>query len=120
MASNNGVITAHGLTVHRNTAKIATKPYEKGLKRTREKTMFTRNFAHTATAIAKGQYHTLAIVAIPGPTGTPTATPPATPTPTPIPSGKVTMCHKGKHSISASANAVPAHLAHGDTLGFCP
>ncbi len=40
--------------------------------------------------------------------------------PTDPPSGKVTMCHKGKHSISASANAVPAHLAHGDTLGACP
>jgi len=48
----------------------------------------------------------------------PTATPTATPTP--IPLKKVTMCHKGKHSISASANAVPAHLAHGDTLGACP
>jgi hypothetical protein len=35
-------------------------------------------------------------------------------------SKKVTMCHNGKHSISASANAVPAHLAHGDTLGACP
>ena len=40
--------------------------------------------------------------------------------PTDPPSGKVTMCHNGKHSISASANAVPAHLAHGDTLGACP
>jgi hypothetical protein len=35
-------------------------------------------------------------------------------------SEKVTMCHNGKRSISVSANAVPAHLAHGDTLGACP
>ncbi len=64
----------------------------------------------------------------PPPTPTPTATPTPTPTPTatftpkatPIPLKKVAMCHHGKHSISASANAVPAHLAHGDTLGACP
>ena len=73
---------------------------------------------------------------IPTPTGTPipTATPPrycrtcrlpVTPTPTstgtpsatPISSEKVTMCHKGKNLISLPANAVPGHLAHGDTLG---
>ena len=35
-------------------------------------------------------------------------------------SGKVTVCHKGKNLISLPANAVPAHLAHGDTLGACP
>jgi len=33
--------------------------------------------------------------------------------------GKVTLCHKGKVTITVSANAVPAHLAHGDTLGPC-
>jgi hypothetical protein len=60
------------------------------------------------------------------PTATPTATPSATPTatltatPTPIRLEKVTVCHKGEHSISASANAVTAHLAHGDVLGACP
>ena len=43
-----------------------------------------------------------------------------TPTPTPTWSKKVTVCHKGKGSISVSANAVPAHLAHGDALGACP
>ena len=53
---------------------------------------------------------------------TPTATPAptATPTPTPIPSRKVTVCHRGKSSLSLPASAVPAHLAHGDTLGACP
>jgi hypothetical protein len=35
------------------------------------------------------------------------------------PAEKVTLCHKGKKTISVSANAVPAHLAHGDTLGPC-
>ena len=52
------------------------------------------------------------------PTPTPTTTP--TTTPTPSRSKKVTVCHKGKDSISVSANAVPAHLAHGDALGACP
>jgi hypothetical protein len=42
------------------------------------------------------------------------------PTPTPTPSKKVTVCHKGMNSISLPANAVRAHLAHGDTLGACP
>jgi hypothetical protein len=32
---------------------------------------------------------------------------------------KVTICHKG-HTISVDRHAVPAHLAHGDTLGPCP
>ena len=32
---------------------------------------------------------------------------------------KVTVCHKGKKSISISQNAVPAHQRHGDTLGTC-
>jgi glucuronoarabinoxylan endo-1,4-beta-xylanase len=31
---------------------------------------------------------------------------------------KLTMCHKG-HDISISVNAVPAHLAIGDTVGSC-
>lgn len=31
---------------------------------------------------------------------------------------KVAVCHKGK-TICVSANAVPAHLAHGDQLGDC-
>ena len=36
------------------------------------------------------------------------------------PSGKrVTLCHKGK-TKQMSTNSVPAHLAHGDTLGACP
>lgn len=32
---------------------------------------------------------------------------------------KVTICHKG-HTISVDRHAVPAHLAHGDTVGPCP
>ena len=40
--------------------------------------------------------------------------------------GKVTICHHTHskkhpfHTITVSANAVPAHLRHGDTLGPCP
>ena len=37
---------------------------------------------------------------------------------------KVLVCHKpnnkGGHTLSISKSAVPAHLAHGDTLGACP
>jgi hypothetical protein len=37
---------------------------------------------------------------------------------------KVLICHKpdkkGGHTLSISSSAVPAHLAHGDTLGPCP
>jgi hypothetical protein len=33
--------------------------------------------------------------------------------------GKVTICHKGKNTLSVSVNAWPAHKAHGDTLGAC-
>jgi len=37
---------------------------------------------------------------------------------------KVLVCHKpdkkGGHTISIASPAVPAHLAHGDTLGSCP
>jgi len=37
---------------------------------------------------------------------------------------KVLVCHKpdkkGGHTISIASPAVPAHLAHGDTLGWCP
>ncbi len=32
---------------------------------------------------------------------------------------KVTICHKG-HTITISRSALPAHLAHGDTVGPCP
>ena len=32
---------------------------------------------------------------------------------------KVTICHKGKNTISVGKSAVPAHLRHGDTLGTC-
>jgi membrane protein involved in colicin uptake len=32
---------------------------------------------------------------------------------------KVTICHKGKKTISISKSAWPAHQRHGDTLGTC-
>jgi microcystin-dependent protein len=32
---------------------------------------------------------------------------------------KVTICHKGKKTITVGKSAVPAHLRHGDTLGSC-
>jgi hypothetical protein len=32
---------------------------------------------------------------------------------------KVTLCHKGKKTISVSKNAGKAHVKHGDTLGPC-
>jgi hypothetical protein len=33
---------------------------------------------------------------------------------------KVTLCHKGKVTITVGAPAVKAHLRHGDKLGRCP
>lgn len=33
--------------------------------------------------------------------------------------GKVVLCHKGKNSISVGAPGLSAHLAHGDTEGYC-
>ena len=32
---------------------------------------------------------------------------------------KIDVCHKGKKTINISNHAVPAHIAHGDTLGPC-
>ena len=32
---------------------------------------------------------------------------------------KVTICHKGKHTITISMKAWPAHKKHGDTMGAC-
>ena len=32
---------------------------------------------------------------------------------------KTTICHKGKNTITVSKKALPAHLAHGDTIGPC-
>ena len=34
------------------------------------------------------------------------------------PSDKVAICHKG-HTITVDDHALPAHLAHGDTIGPC-
>lgn len=36
------------------------------------------------------------------------------------PHDKVTLCHKGKETITVSRNAADAHYAHGDTPGACP
>ena len=33
---------------------------------------------------------------------------------------KVTLCHKGKKTITVGAPAQKAHLRHGDKLGPCP
>ena len=33
--------------------------------------------------------------------------------------GKVTLCHKQKVTIRVSTRALPAHEAHGDTVGTC-
>jgi hypothetical protein len=33
--------------------------------------------------------------------------------------GKVTICHKQKVTIRVSTRALPAHEAHGDTVGTC-
>jgi hypothetical protein len=33
--------------------------------------------------------------------------------------GKVTVCHKRKVAIRISVRALPAHEAHGDTVGSC-
>ena len=33
--------------------------------------------------------------------------------------GKVTLCHKQKVTIRVSTRAMPAHVAHGDTVGSC-
>ena len=60
----------------------------------------------TAIVISANAYHTLAIV--------------GAPEPTPTPSGRVAVCHNGKHSISVSADAATTHLTHGDALGACP
>jgi hypothetical protein len=32
---------------------------------------------------------------------------------------KVTICHKGRNTITVSVNALPAHKAHGDVVGTC-
>jgi len=44
-----------------------------------------------------------------------------------VPAGKVTLCHFASHKyveVTVSANAQPAHLAHGDLMldeyGDCP
>ena len=65
--------------------------------------------------------------ATPTPTGTlatPTATATATLTPVSPLEQKVTICHNARknnpHTIVIARPALPAHLAHGDTLGPCP
>lgn len=36
-----------------------------------------------------------------------------------VKNGKITICHKGKNTITISTNAWPAHAAHLDTCGAC-
>jgi hypothetical protein len=33
---------------------------------------------------------------------------------------KVTLCHKGRKTLTVGASSRAAHLAHGDTVGSCP
>ncbi len=35
------------------------------------------------------------------------------------PEGQITICHKGKNTITISESALPHHLDHGDTPGPC-
>jgi len=32
---------------------------------------------------------------------------------------KVTICHKGKNTLTVAEPAVAAHIAHGDAMGAC-
>jgi hypothetical protein len=63
---------------------------------------------------------------LPTPTPSPTATVTPTPAATQAQANKVTICHRppgnpdNARTLSVGAPAVPAHLAHGDTLGPCP
>jgi hypothetical protein len=84
-------------------------------------------FPHGAEISSTSTFNSAFLVqlgASPSPTATPTATPTpvVTPTPTPMPSrsGRVTVCHHGKRSITTAPNGANAHLAHGDTMGACP
>ena len=54
------------------------------------------------------------------PSPPPPPPPPAPPPPPPPPAGedKVAVCHTG-NTLLVPRSAVPAHLAHGDTLGAC-
>jgi len=38
----------------------------------------------------------------------------------PLGNGKILVCHKGKKTKLIREWALPAHLGHGDTEGFCP
>ena len=71
-------------------------------------TLVTATATETATPTATGTLVT--------PTGTPTQLAPG--------EQKVTICHnaskKNPHTITIARPALPAHLAHGDTLGPCP
>jgi hypothetical protein len=61
--------------------------------------------------------------AVPPTAEPPTAVPPTAEPPTAIPpteEEKVTICHKGKNTLTIGISALPAHLAHGDTMGACP
>ena len=33
---------------------------------------------------------------------------------------RVTLCHKGKNTLTVATSAAAAHIAHGDSSGPCP
>ena len=69
----------------------------------------------TTTSVATTPLVTTTTTSVATTTTTSAATTTTTTTPAPR---KVAMCHDGK-TIMVDASAVPAHLAHGDTLGPC-
>jgi hypothetical protein len=72
----------------------------------------------------------LAVLSIGGSVAWAASTGPLKTKPSPGPgtgyAGKVTICHHTGsrkhpfHTITVDAHALPAHLAHGDTIGPCP
>lgn len=74
-----------------------------GLVSTADDPVFARNIGTASSQAGKGKSNKPAEI----------------PPPNPHNEGKVTICHKGKNTITVSQNAVNAHLAHGDTMGPC-
>jgi hypothetical protein len=75
----------------------------------------------TGTAVTPSVVPSMTGTVVPTRTQTVVGTVSATTTPC---QGRVTICHRtgngNSHTITVSCNALPAHLAHGDTIGPCP